>query len=132
MDVLYVLAVWLHIWTMAFWVGAMFFGDPESTRFFSKLFEHKLKGVGWFAQPILIVTGIFLLYYRGITIGQVFSADFLASSWGRTFWIKMFFVLTLVTLQLTTGNKPSKLIFAYVLVAFATVGMGVLLVRPIF
>ncbi len=35
MDFLYVLAAWIHILTVCLWIGAMFFADPESTRFFS-------------------------------------------------------------------------------------------------
>jgi hypothetical protein len=33
--------------------------------------------------------------------------------------------------QITVGNKPSTLIYGYILVAFAAVGIGVLLVRPV-
>lgn len=130
MTYLYVLAVWIHILTVCFWIGAMFFGDPESTRFFSKLFERKLGGVGWYAQTVLWVTGLFMLHDKGI-LGQLFTADFIASAYGRVLWIKILLVLTLLTFQITIGNKPSKMVYGYILVAFATVGMAVLLVRPI-
>lgn len=130
MNYLYVLAVWIHIMTVCFWIGAMFFGDPESTRFFSKLFERRLRGVGWFAQPVLWVTGLFMLHYKGI-LSQLFTADFIASSYGRILWIKLLFVLTLAVFQITVGNKPSKMIYGYILVAAGTVAMAVLLVRPV-
>ncbi|PON19163.1 hypothetical protein C2W62_04215 [Candidatus Entotheonella serta] len=130
MTYLYVFAVWIHIFTVCFWIGAMFFGDPESTRFFSKFFERKLGGVGWYAQTVLWVTGLFMLHYKGI-LGQLFTADFVASAYGRVLWIKILLVLTLLTFQLTIGNKPSKMVYGYILVAFATVGMAVLLVRPV-
>jgi hypothetical protein len=61
----------------------------------------------------------------------MFSADFVASTWGRLLWIKIALVLTLLVFQITVGNKPSKLIYGYILVAFAAVGVGVLLVRPV-
>ena len=80
---------------------------------------------------MLWVTGIYMLHYRGITLGQMFSAEFIASSWGRLLWIKIALVLTLLVFQITVGNKPSKLIYGYILVAFAAVGVGVLLVRPV-
>jgi uncharacterized membrane protein len=131
MAVLYVLAAWVHMLTVSLWIGAMFFGDPNSTRFFSRLFERKLGGIGWYAQAVLWATGIFMLHYRGITLGQMFSADFIASSWGRLLWIKIALVLTLLVFQITVGNRPSKLIYGYILVAFAAVGVGVLLVRPV-
>lgn len=133
MDVVYFLAVWIHILTAAFWIGAMFFGDPESTRFFSRLFERKLGGVGWYAQTVLWITGIYLLAYRGITLAQLFSLEFVTNSYIRAVWIKILFVLILGVFQITIGYKPSKLIYGYILVAFAAVAMGVQLVRgPLF
>jgi len=131
MTLLYIAAVWVHIITVALWIGAMFFGDPKSDRFFSRLFEHKLNGIGWYAQAVLWITGLFMLHYRGVTPGQLFSAEFIATSWGRLLWIKIVLVLTLAVFQITIGHRPSKLIYGYVLIAFAAVGLGVLLVRPI-
>lgn len=130
MTVLYVLAVWAHLFTVAFWIGAMFFGDPDSTRFFSRLFEKKLGGVGWYAHAVLWSTGFFMLYYRGITPGQLFSEELISTSWGKTLWFKILLVLSLVVFQLTVGNKPSKLVYGYILVAFTIVGVSVTLVRP--
>ncbi len=132
MQTLYILAVWAHVFTVAFWIGAMFFADPESTRFFSRLFEHKLKGVGWYAHGVLWPTGIFMLYYRGISPADLFSAELLSSGWGRALWAKILLVLTLVAFQIIIGNRPSKLSYGYILVAFAIIGISVLLVRPVF
>lgn len=131
MVFLYVLAVWVHILTVAVWIGAMFFADPDSKRFFSRLVERKLHGVGWYAQAALWMTGLFMLYYRGVTPTQLFSVDFIGTPWGRMLWVKIALVLTLVGFQISVGNRPSKLIYGYILVAFAAVGMGVLLVRPV-
>jgi hypothetical protein len=131
MALLYVTAVWIHIITVCLWIGAMFFGDPQSERFFSRLFERKLHGVGWYAQAILWVTGLYLLYYRGVSPGRLFSAEFIATSWGRLLWIKIALVLILVVFQIVVGHRPSKLLYGYILVAFAAVGVGVLLVRPV-
>jgi hypothetical protein len=131
MAVLYLIAVWIHILTVALWIGAMFFGDPHSTRFFSRLFERKLHGIGWYAQTVLWSTGLFMLYYHGVSPMRLFSADFIATSWGKAMWAKIVLVLTLAVFQITVGNKPSKLIYGYVLLAFAVVGISVILVRPI-
>ena len=131
MAFLYLAAVWTHIITVALWIGTMFFGDPQSERFFSRLFERKLNGIGWYAQAILWITGLFMLHYRGITFGQLFSAEFIATSWGRLMWIKIALVLILLVFQIVVGHKPSKLVYGYILVAFAAVAVGVLLVRPI-
>jgi hypothetical protein len=131
MTLLYVTAVWAHIITVALWIGAMFFGDPQSERFFSRLFERKLNGIGWYAQTVLWTTGLFMLYYRGITLAQLFSTEFIATSWGRLLWIKIALVLTLAGFQIMVGHQPSKLIYGYILVAFAATGVGVLLVRSV-
>ncbi len=130
MDFLYWVILCLHILTAAFWIGAMFFGDPESTRFFSKLFERKLGGVGWYAQAVLWVTGIFLLSHNGMTVGKLFSADVMTDPYSRAAWVKILLVVTLGVFQVTVGHRPSKLIYGYILVAFAAVGVGVLLARP--
>jgi uncharacterized membrane protein len=131
MNVLYILAVWAHIFAVAFWIGAMFFADPESTRFFSRLFERKLRGVGWYAHGVLWPTGIFMLYYRGISPGDLFSAELVSTGWGRALWAKILLVLALVAFQVIVGNRPSKLSYAYILVAFTIIGISVMLVRPI-
>jgi hypothetical protein len=115
---------------MAFWVGAMFFGDPASERFFSKLFEKKLGGVGWYAHGVLWPTGLFMLHYRGV-LGQVFEREFIASPWGRALWVKILLVLLLVVFQITVGNRPSRTVYAYWLVAFLIIGISVILVRPV-
>jgi hypothetical protein len=130
MQVLYILCVWLHVFTVAFWVGAMFFGDPASDRFFSKLFERKLGGVGWYAHAILWPTGLFLLHYRG-PLTQLFDGDFLSSRWGQVIWLKILFVLLLLVFQITVGNRPSKVVYAYWVVAFVIIGLSVMIVRPV-
>lgn len=130
MHVVYILCVWAHVFTMAFWVGAMFFGDPESGRFFSKLFERKLGGVGWYAHGVLWPTGLYMLHYRG-ALNQLFDSQFIASHWGQVIWAKILLVLLLLVFQITVGNKPSKLVYAYWVVAVLIIGLSVMIVRPV-
>ena len=129
MTILYMAAVWIHIFTIAVWIGAMFFDDPQSDRFFSRI-VNKMGGIGWYAQAVLWATGLFMLNYRGISIGQLFSSEFISDSWGKTMWIKIALVLTLAVFQALVGHKASKLIYGYVLLAFIIVGLSVTLVRP--
>jgi uncharacterized membrane protein len=130
MDILYVMAVWIHILTVAIWIGAMFFSDPNSIRIASRLAE-KYHGVGWYAQAVLWTTGLFMLQYRGVSLRTLFSADFISSSWGRTVWAKLLLVLVLLAFQIVVGHKPSKLVYGYILVAFVVVALSVLIVRPV-
>jgi uncharacterized membrane protein len=130
MTLLYLMAVWMHILTVAVWIGAMFFEDPHSIRLASRLVD-RMHGMGWYAQGVLWATGLFMLHYRGIGPGQLFSAEFIASSWGRAMWAKIALVLALGVFQATVGHKPSKLVYGYILVAFAIVGISVMLARPV-
>ena len=95
-----------------------------------RLFERKLGGVGWYAHAVLWPTGLFALYYRG-WLQQLFSPDFVTSSVGLAMWAKIALVLALVVLQIVIGNRPSKAIFGYVIIAALIVGISVFLVRPV-
>jgi len=130
MAVLYLIAIWIHILAVAVWIGAMFFEDPHSIRLASRVAD-RMHGVGWYAQAVLWTTGLFMLHYRGITLGRLFSLDFMASAWGRAMWAKIALVLVLVVFQILVGHRPSKLLYGYILVAFAVVGISVMLVRPV-
>lgn len=130
-DALYVAAVYVHILTVMVWMGAMLFEDPASVRMTSQI-AHRIGGIGWYAQAVLWTTGFIMLNHRGVGPGELFSAEFIASSWGRTLWAKILLVLMLLGFQIKVGNKPSKLVYGYLLGAAAIVGLSVLLVRPIF
>lgn len=129
MTLLYMLAVWAHIFTVALWVGAMFFEDPDSTRFFCRL-VNRMNGIGWYAQAVLWSTGYIMMRYHGLTIQEVFSYDYISTPRGQAAWVKIFLVLVLAGFQLAVGHKPSKLIYGYVLVIFTIVGVSVMLIRP--
>jgi len=130
MRVAYVIAVWVHILTIAVWIGAMVFEDPKSVRMTSQIVD-RMGGIGWYAQVSLWTTGLFMLNYRGITPEQLFSSTFISTSWGRTLWAKLVLVLVLVGFQVLVGHKPSKLVYGYILVSVLIVGISVILVRPI-
>ena len=130
-EVVYVLAVYVHVLTVVVWMGAMLFEDPNSVRMTSQI-AHRIGGIGWYAQPVLWTTGFIMLNHRGVGLRELFSADFIASSWGRTLWAKIALVLVLLAFQFIVGNRPSKLVYGYILGAVAIVGLSVLLVRPIF
>jgi len=127
---LYLLAIWVHILTVTVWIGAMVFEDPQSVRMTSRIVD-KMGGIGWYAQAVLWTTGLFMLNYRGVSPRDLFSADFVSSSWGRTMWLKILLVLTLVLFQIMVGHKPSKLVYGYLLISILIVGISVLLVRPL-
>jgi uncharacterized membrane protein len=130
MRIAYVMAVWVHILTVSVWIGAMIFEDPKSVRMTSRIVD-RMGGIGWYAQAALWSTGLLMLKYRRVALGHVFSAAFMASSWGRALWAKLVLVLVLAAFQVLVGHKPSKLVYGYILVAVLIVGISVILVRPI-
>jgi putative copper export protein len=129
MFVFYLLAVWVHMLTIAVWIGAMFFQDPRSQRLPSRMVE-KMHGVGWSAQAVVWTTGLFMLYYRGISPGRLFSSEFIATGWGRAMWVKLGLVLLMAVFQVIAGHKG--MLPGYLLAIFSIVGISVLLVRPFF
>src|SRR5262245_38625745 len=130
MKVLYLLAVYVHIVTVAVWFGAMLFEDPVSIRFMSRM-AYRIHGIGGPSLVVLIGTGAFMLYYRGVTWQNIISGQFFATGYGQVFGLKLLLVLLLIGFQITIGNRPSKLIYAYLLVVLSIVGLSVWLVRPI-
>jgi hypothetical protein len=131
MNTLYLLAVYVHIVTVAVWFGAMLFEDPASVRIMSRM-AYKIRGIGAPSLALLILTGTFMLYYRGVTWQSIISGQFFATSYGQIFGLKFFFVLLLVSLQVTIGNKPSRLSnYGYLLLTLGIIALSVWLVRPV-
>lgn len=131
MKILYLLAVYIHIVTVAVWFGAMLFEDPTSVRIMSRI-AYKVHGIGGPSLAVLILTGAFMLYYRGVTWQSVVGGDFFATKYGQVFGLKFLFVLILIGFQMTMGNRPSQLSnFGYLLLVLLVIAVSVWLVRPI-
>ena len=131
MKILYLLAVYIHIVTVAVWFGAMLFEDPTSVRIMSRI-AYKVHGIGGPSLAVLILTGAFMLYYRGVTWQSIIGGDFFATKYGQVFGLKFLFVLILIGFQTTMGNRPSQLSnFGYLLLVLLVIAVSVWLVRPI-
>jgi hypothetical protein len=130
MNVLYLLAVYVHIITVAVWFGAMLFEDPTSIRFMSRI-AYRIHGIGGPSLSLLILTGGFMLYRRGVTLQNIISGQFFAGTYGKVFGLKFLLVLLLISFQITIGNRPSKLVYGYLLVVLSIIALSVWLVRPI-
>jgi hypothetical protein len=131
MRVVYLLSVYVHIVTVAVWFGAMLFEDPTSVRLMSRM-AYKIHGIGGPSLVLLILTGSFMLFYRGVTWQNITSGEFFTSHYGQVFALKFLLVLLLVGFQVTIGNRPSKLSnYGYLLVVLSVIALSVWLVRPI-
>jgi len=129
MKVLYLLAVYVHIVTTAVWFGSMLFEDPASIRFMSRLAE-RIHGIGGPSLFLLIVTGSFMLFYRGVTWQSMISGDFFTARYGQVFGLKFLLVLLLISFQISVGHRPSKLVYGYLLAVLLVIALSVWLVRP--
>jgi hypothetical protein len=130
MRLAYLAAVYVHIVTAAAWVGAILFEDPSSQRFFSRM-AYKIRGIGGPSLVVLAGTGAFMLYSRGVTWQDLSTGQFFAQRYGQLFGVKLLLFLILVGLQITIGNRPSKLGYGYLLVVLVIIALSVWLVRPV-
>lgn len=109
----YFVAVTLHVLAALFWLGGMFFlgvvGAPvlrhvEPPALRQKLFHdlgHRFRDSGWVAIGVLVVSGIFVLHYRGVLhwSGALGSAAFWGTTFGRTLAIKLAAVTTMIAVS---------------------------------
>jgi putative copper export protein len=130
MRVVYLLSVYVHIVTVAVWFGAMLFEDPASVRLMSRM-AYRIHGIGTPSLVVLILTGTFMAFYRGVTWQSIVGGQFFATTYGQVFGVKLFLVLVLVGFQITIGNRPSKLVYGYLLAVLSIIALSVWLVRPI-
>ncbi len=130
MSLPYLVAVYVHIVTVAVWLGAMLFEDPASRRFMARV-AYQVRGIGWVSLTVLIATGALMLHLRGVGVGDVVSGAFFASSYGRVFAAKLALVSLLVVLQIVKGNRPSRALYGYLAAVLAVVALSVWLVRPV-
>ena len=152
---MYLLAVYLHILAVVFWVGyilfwailigplARQFKTSEQNQLLARIngtswppgsipipYRLKLPGLGWTALVILIVTGGFILHSRGVMLPLIISGAPFISRFGQVLAAKLVLVIGLATGQLLLTYRPSsRLIYLELLTTLLIVGLSVLLVR---
>lgn len=100
MHGLYLLSVWLHVLAAITWVGGMFFlvlvvvpwlrgGGRENAGAFLRETGLRFRAVGWACFAILLSTGTFNLWYRGVRLGDFARADWLGSPFGHAVCLKL-------------------------------------------
>lgn len=100
MPALYLLSVWIHILAAMTWIGGMFFlvlvvvpwlraGDRANAGAFLRETGQRFRSVGWVCFAILLVTGTFNLYVRGVRLGDFTRAAWLASPFGKSVLLKL-------------------------------------------
>jgi hypothetical protein len=129
----YLVAVYIHIVTAGVWLGAMLFEDPASNRFMCRIVD-RIHGIGWVSLAILTVTGVFMLYVRGLAhleLYDIVSGRFLAERWGQVYTAKLAFVALLAGLQVVNGHKASRALYGFLASMLAVVALSVWIARPL-
>jgi copper resistance protein D len=94
MQALYLLSVWLHILAAITWIGGTFFivlvvvpwlrrGGRERAGAFLRETGTRFRAVGWTCFAILVATGTFNLWARGVRLRDFARAEWLSSPFGR-------------------------------------------------
>jgi copper resistance protein D len=106
----YQLNVFIHILSAAVWVGGMLFlalvvvpvARPLPAADRAALIGaigRRFRAVGWACIALLITTGVINLAYRGLTWENFFSAQMLASQFGRVLLLKLGLVAAMIVLS---------------------------------
>jgi len=93
MQALYVVSVWLHILAAVTWIGGMFFlvlvvvpwlrkGDRAKAAAFLRETGVRFRDVGWTCFAILLVTGTFNLWARGVRLHHLIDPAWITSPFG--------------------------------------------------
>lgn len=100
MQALYVTSVFLHVLAAITWIGGMFFlvmvavpwlrrGERAMASVFFRETGPRFRNIGWICFGILLVTGTFQLWYRGVRLEDFTRAEWLGSSFGATVVVKL-------------------------------------------
>lgn len=100
MHAWYVFSVFVHILAATTWLGGMLFlvlvvvpwlragGGRDATTLIRETGQ-RFRAVGWTCFGLLLVTGTFQLYVRGVRFGSFVDPVFLGSAQGRTIVAKL-------------------------------------------
>lgn len=102
MSTLYLASVWIHILAATVWIGGIFFlvlvvvpwlrrggsGAVDAGAFLRETGE-RFRNVGWICFGLLLLTGTFNLWVRGVRPRHLVSPDWWTSSFGSAVVLKL-------------------------------------------
>lgn len=107
MQAFYLLSVWVHILAATVWIGGMLFlvlvvvpwlrkGSRADAAVVLRETGERFRSVGWACFALLLVTGTFNLWFRGVRLVDLGQVEWLLSPLGKTVVVKLgAFVLVL-------------------------------------
>lgn len=108
MHTLHLLSVYLHILAATVWIGGMLFlvlvvvpwlrrGGRKDAAVFLRETGERFRNVGWICFFVLLGTGTFNLWVRGVRLSDFAREEWLQSPFGKTVLVKLSaFVLVLL------------------------------------
>ena len=114
MNTLYHFSVWLHIIGVSFWIGGMLFlpvvllpaiKDHPDRRNLLIATGLKFRFAGYIVLTLLLITGIFNMYLRGIDLSWKFLV---ISRYGKLVITKLFLFLLIIAVSLVHDVQARK------------------------
>ncbi|MCA9632615.1 MAG: DUF4149 domain-containing protein [Myxococcales bacterium] len=127
MHTLYLLSVYLHILCAIVWIGGIAFlvfvvvpwlrsGGQRVAGLFLRETGARFRRIGWICFVVLLVTGTFNLYMRGVHLGDFVDASWLTSPFGLIVQAKLgLFVAVLIVSAIhdfVVGPRATQAILA--------------------
>ncbi|HMR30226.1 MAG TPA: hypothetical protein PKA13_05385 [Geminicoccaceae bacterium] len=138
---LYGLCITLHLLAMSLWLGHMlvwslFAGpalkaiDPPATAEMLRERSVYLGALGWPALAVLVPTGLYMLHYRGIGLGDLVTLSFLDMPGGGAIGLKLLLVLWMILYQAVWGHHRAPIaIYVNMAAALVILAASVVIVR---
>lgn len=127
MRILYLISVWTHILAATIWIGGMLFlvlvvvpwlrsGARTNAGLFLKETGERFRTVGWVCFGVLLVTGTFNLWFRGVRLSDFARPEWLTSPFGKTVLVKLgafaFVLLVSAIHDFVVGPQATRLLTA--------------------
>lgn len=123
MRALYLTSVWLHILAATLWIGGMGFlvlvvvpwlkrGDRARAGALLRETGERFRTVGWGCFVVVLVTGTFNLWFRGVRLGDFARVEWLASPFGHSVVAKLAVFAVVIALSavhdFSVGPKATR------------------------
>lgn len=133
----YALAVSLHILAAVAWIGLATYQllvvHPVAKRFDPYWQRREVRDlsfrIGWPCLGTTVLTGIFLLYYQGVTVQEFTSGRVFVGSFGEALRAKLALTMALIVLQTVVVARPAIFGWPVALVGLTIIGISTLLTR---
>lgn len=127
MGIVYLFSVWLHVLAATTWLGGMLFlvlvvvptlrkGERKVAAAVMRDSGRRFRTVGWICFAVLVATGTYNAWWRGVRWHLLVDAQWTGTTFGRVFVIKLsvFLLVLLLSVQhdFFIGPRASRALVA--------------------